>query len=224
MQNGGCGIGFWQTPKILMETWAFAGLDWKISSSDFIGELDDGTRCRNGDIFEIGEAVFSPKKQFYLDCFLTQFFQAYVSFLMRVLVIFSVALLLQCAFPHRYTIGDIDNTSSKRKHFQIMVSELGYNFEEGLTIAQGALYASNSEANMESIRDIEYVKTAIALSTMGPVTGRKVFNGKYADELTNIIYQHCKSGKIVNLQNIRESAKYPVVSGEIVRIEGDCLE
>ena len=89
---------------------------------------------------------------------------------------------------------------------------------------RSGMLATNSKANMEGVRQLEYVKLAIALSTMGPVTGRKTFNSTYADDLTDVIYQHCKSGKIVNLKSIRESARYPVVSGEIIRIEGDCLE
>ena len=135
-----------------------------------------------------------------------------------------IVFLIHCAFPHHFTMGDLDGTSGKRNHFQVLVSETGFSFEEGLTIAQAGLLAANRNANMNTARDIQYVKTIIALSTMGPVTGRKTFNNTYADELADIVYQHCKSGKIVNLKNIRESARYPVVSGEIVRIEGDCLE
>ncbi|MBP7281280.1 MAG: hypothetical protein KBA66_06885 [Leptospiraceae bacterium] len=140
------------------------------------------------------------------------------------LTLLTVLFLIQCAFPHRFTMGDLDGTISKKKHFQVMVSETGFNFEQGIAIAQAGMLATNSKANMEGVRQLEYVKLAIALSTMGPVTGRKTFNSTYADDLTDVIYQHCKSGKIVNLKSIRESARYPVVSGEIIRIEGDCLE
>lgn len=119
----------------------------------------------------------------------------------------------------------MDNTTTKRKHFRILVSERGYDFEQGIAIAQVGLLAANAETNAGNIRDLEYVKLAIALSTMGPTTGRKLFNSSYTDQLAEIIFQHCKSGKIVNLRNIRESlAQYPVVSGEVVRIEGDCLD
>lgn len=143
---------------------------------------------------------------------------------MKTTILITIFLVIQCAFPHNYRLGDIDNTSSSRKHFKIMVSERGYDFGEGISIAQGGLYLANKTENMESIRDLEYVKLVLDLMTMGPVTGRKVFNSKYADNLTEIIFQHCKSGKFVNLKQIRESAIYPVVSGEIIRIEGDCLE
>jgi hypothetical protein len=133
-------------------------------------------------------------------------------------------LYSNCAIPHRYTIGDLDATNAPKKHFKILVSERGYNFESGITVVQAGLLSANQSANMEAARDLEFVKILITLSTMGPVTGRKTFNSNYANDLSDIIYQHCRSGKIINLQSIRESAVYPVVSGEIARIEGDCLE
>jgi hypothetical protein len=136
----------------------------------------------------------------------------------------SIMLIDSCAIPHRYTMGDLDATSAPKKHFKIIVSERGYNFEGGITIAQVGLLSANRSANLEGAKDLEYLKLLIAVSTMGPVTGQKLFNSDYANEMSDIIFQHCKSGKIINLQSIRESAVYPVVSGEIVRIEGDCLE
>jgi hypothetical protein len=142
-----------------------------------------------------------------------------------ILVLFFNIILFQCAYPRHMLIGDMDNTTAKKKHFRIMVSERGYDFEQGLAIAQVGLLAANAESNAGNIRNIEYVKLAIALSTMGPTTGRKLFNSAYTDQLADIIFQHCKSGNIVNLRSIRESlAQYPVVSGEVVRIEGDCLD
>ncbi len=143
---------------------------------------------------------------------------------MKLTILIMTIFLGQCAFPHKYTLGDIDNTSSGRKPFKIMLSERGYDFGEGVTIAQAGLYLANKEGNVEAIRDLQYVKLVLDLMTMGPVTGRKVFNSKYADNLTEIIFQHCKSGKFVNLRQYRESAVYPVVSGEIIRIQGDCLD
>jgi hypothetical protein len=145
---------------------------------------------------------------------------------MRVLFpfLFLLVSLTQCAFPYRYSIGDLDNTSSRKKHFQILVSERGYNFGEAIGVAQVGLYAANRDQNVEGIRNLEYIKVLIQLSTMGPTTGQKLYNSDYADQLGEIILKFCPSGKVVNLRNIREAARYPVVSGEIVRIEGDCLE
>jgi hypothetical protein len=136
----------------------------------------------------------------------------------------SIIFFDACAIPHRYTMGDLDATNAPKKHFKIIISERGYNFEGGITIVQAGLLSSNQSANLESAKDLEYLKLLIAVSTMGPVTGQKLFNSDYANEMSDIIFQHCKTGKIINLQSIRESAVYPVISGEIVRIEGDCLE
>jgi hypothetical protein len=140
------------------------------------------------------------------------------------IIIFILGFLFQCSIPYRYTIGDLDNTSIRKKHFQILVSETGINFEEGIGIVQGGLYLRNPSPNYSRNKNMEYIKILIFLSTMGPTTGQKLLNSNFADKLGDVIQKNCPSGNVVNLRNIREAAKYPVVSGEIVRIEGDCLE
>ena len=140
------------------------------------------------------------------------------------IIIFILGFLFQCSIPYRYTIGDLDNTSSRKKSFQIIVSETGINFEEGIGVAQGGLYLGNPGQNSRGNKNLAYLKILIFLSTMGPTTGQKILNSNYADKLGDVIQKNCPSGRVVNLRNIREAARYPVVSGEIVRIEGDCLE
>ena len=51
----------------------------------------------------------------------------------------------------------------------------------------------------------------------------KDFNDKYADQLARDIYKRCPSGRITGLLAIREMNKYPVVSGEIIKVKGYCL-
>ncbi|WP_411821694.1 hypothetical protein [Leptospira sp. 'Mane'] len=134
------------------------------------------------------------------------------------------AFFTQCAVLHHYSLGDIDNRTPHLKRFKVMVSEKGININEGLALVQGGLYASNSSSNADAIRDIEYVKLIITLSTMGPRTGAMTFVKNYTDTIPDLIYKECPSGNITGLQSIRETAKYPVITGEIIRIEGYCRD
>ncbi|TGN07022.1 hypothetical protein [Leptospira ilyithenensis] len=133
--------------------------------------------------------------------------------------------LTGCAVLHHYSLGDIDNrSSSKPKPFTIMVSEKGINLNEGLALVQGGLYASNSSSNADAIKDIEYVKLMITLSTMGPRTGAMTFVKNYTDTIPDLLYKECPSGNITGLRSVRETAQYPVITGEIIKIEGYCLD
>ncbi|TGK36452.1 hypothetical protein EHQ12_10495 [Leptospira gomenensis] len=133
-------------------------------------------------------------------------------------------LVYNCAVLHNYTLGEIDNRSANKKPFQILVSQTGFKLEEGISLAQAGLASKGGHANDQSIRELEFAKLIIELSTMGPVTGGKVLNDKYADEIPKLIYERCPSGNITGLRSIRETAHYPVISGEIVKIEGFCIE
>ena len=61
----------------------------------------------------------------------------------------------------------------------------------------------------------------IALQT-GPKTGKPVFTEKYSDKIIHELRTECPSGRITGLTMVRETAEYPVVSGEIVKVVGYC--
>jgi hypothetical protein len=63
----------------------------------------------------------------------------------------------------------------------------------------------------------------IGLFQMGPQTGNPVYSKDYARNLMQLIYEKCPSGKVTGLTSVRESRKYPVISGEIVKVTGFCL-
>ena len=64
----------------------------------------------------------------------------------------------------------------------------------------------------------------IALFQMGPKTGNPVFNPAYSDNLILKLRTLCPSGRITGLTSIRETNKYPVISGEIVKLTGYCFK
>lgn len=99
-----------------------------------------------------------------------------------------------------------------------MVSEVGVNTEEAGRVARGVM---QSESARQTIRDVEAV---IALFQQGPRTGNPVYVEGYAEKLIYEIYEKCPSGKITGVTSIRETRKYPVISGEIVKVSAYCVE
>jgi hypothetical protein len=127
-------------------------------------------------------------------------------------------LFSSCAIVHHVQVGDIESKKNYvRMPFEMKVSETGVDFREAGKLAQ--VVANNQAGNQ-----IKQIADIIALFQMGPMTGNPVFNEKYADGLAKSIYTKCPSGNITGLVMIRETAKYPIVSGEIMKIKGFCLQ
>ena len=133
------------------------------------------------------------------------------------LVLLSLAVLFLngCAFLHQFQMSSIDSEAVMTgKKFEIIVSETGVNLQEAADTAKLFTQSQQTRKEMQQINDI------ISMFQMGPRTGNMVFNEKYADSIMRAIQLECPSRKISGLTSIRETAKYPVVSGEIVRITG----
>jgi hypothetical protein len=96
------------------------------------------------------------------------------------------------------------------------VSESGFNLDEAGDIAKAM--SRSKTAN----KDVDNALAIIGLFQMGPRTGNPVFYDGYARNIVNDLYRECPSGRITNLISIRETRKYPVLSGEIVKITGSC--
>ena len=136
----------------------------------------------------------------------------------NLIYIIAISTLVSgCAFLHQYQLGSIDSeTVIKGQRFEILVSETGVNLQETADTAK--LFTQNRESH----KQVQQVQDVISLFQMGPRTGNMVFNEKYADSIMRAIQLKCPSGRISGMSSIRETAKYPVVSGEIVRITGYC--
>ena len=134
------------------------------------------------------------------------------------LVLLSV-LLSSCAIMHHTQLGEVDSdiVLNGRK-FEVLVSETGVSFKEAADIGQ-ALTNHQKTSN-----DIGQAQEILALFQMGPRTGNHTFSDNYADKIFKMLKKECPSGKVSGLTSIRETAKYPVVSGEIVKIIGYCKE
>lgn len=125
-------------------------------------------------------------------------------------------LLSGCAFLYHVQVGSVDARTQSQVWipFEIKMSEVGVSTEEIGAIAR----ASNSRAG----DDAAGIAGLIALFQMGPRTGNPTYNERFAEKLVYEIYQKCPSGRVSGLMSIREFRKYPVISGEIVKVTGFC--
>lgn len=123
-----------------------------------------------------------------------------------------------CAVLHHVQIGDIDKAGGRKtSKIDIKVSETGINIKEAGEIAKAL---STSKEGREAA---DTISTIISLFQMGPHTGNGVFSDTYAEDLIEKLYEQCPSGTVTALESIRETRKYPVVSGEIVNVQGLCI-
>lgn len=130
-----------------------------------------------------------------------------------------MALLLSaCAQLHHVQLGEIiDRPDFVQKPFDIKVSETGVNIQEAKGIAKAFLNNAKDRGAADRIAGV------LGLFQMGPRTGNPVFVKDYAANVAQLIYEKCPSGQVTGLMSVRESRKYPVISGEIVKITGYCL-
>lgn len=126
--------------------------------------------------------------------------------------------LLSCAQLHHVQYGEIESYPGYvYKPFDIKLSETGVSLEEGASLASRL---SRNTSDSDAIKSLAVI---VSLFQMGPRTGNPVYEKGYAKNLIQILYEKCPSGRVTGLTSIRESRKYPVVSGEIVKVTGYCL-
>ena len=136
----------------------------------------------------------------------------------NILKIFSASILLvSCAQLHHVQVGEIvSHPDYVLRPFDVKVSETGVNIQE---IADVSKAFTNSDRHQGA----DDIAQMIGYFQMGPKTGNPVYNREYARNLGRMIYEKCPSGKVTGLTSIRETRKYPVISGEIVKVTGYCL-
>lgn len=125
-------------------------------------------------------------------------------------------LLSSCAIKHHVQLGDIERVPGKKLvPFNLLLSQTGVNIDEAAGIISGVTRDNGRAKDIAAI---------ISLFQMGPRTGELVFNEKYADAVPKLITAKCPSAKVTGLTMVRETNKYPVVSGEIIKITGFCVK
>lgn len=135
-------------------------------------------------------------------------------------IVCGVSIFLSgCAVLHHYQLSEIDNRpGATLTPVEVKVSETGVDLREAKAISQALLSNPNDKKNAGSIAD------TIALFQIGPRTGAPVYSETYAEKLIYQVHSQCPTGKLTGLVSIRESREYPIIKGEIVKIQGFCLQ
>lgn len=140
--------------------------------------------------------------------------------LRQVLSLTLFALTLTgCAALHHAQVGEIDNRDGalgKARKFDVKVSDVGVNLKETGNLAR----AIRGKREDKAVDDVERI---LGYFQQGPTTGEKVFNDTYAEKVLALVKAECPGGQITGLMSVRETRKYPVISGEIVKITGYCV-
>ncbi len=135
---------------------------------------------------------------------------------MKLIGLLICMLVSSCAYLHHVQYGEFEsNKDLVYKPFDIKVSEIGVNLGEAQSTARYFEKSGNHDASN--------ALAILALFQMGPRTGNPVYDKNYASKLIEVIYEKCPSGKVVNLVSVRETRSYPYISGEIVKVIGDCV-
>ena len=121
-----------------------------------------------------------------------------------------------CASLHNYQIDDIDSSQGALTPFQLQVDETGINVHEAISVGKAVV-------DEESAKRLNTVDGVISLFQVGPSTGNSTLNDHWADGVLEAVRARCPSGKVTGLTTVRETNKYPVVSGEIVTVKGYCV-
>jgi len=129
----------------------------------------------------------------------------------------SFLLIGGCSQLHHVHIGNIDQSQGKLTPFTVEVNELGFDAAKTAEIgAEVAKSASTSD-------DLEFIALILAVSNFGPKTGNPVYNDAYAEKMVYEVIKSCPSKKITGLTSVREATSVGPISGEVVRINGYCI-
>ena len=128
-----------------------------------------------------------------------------------------MATISGCAQMHHVQVGEMDMTRGEGVPFDVKTSNLGLNVSEAATIVKEV--AGRQSGVGKGAQTVDDVWKAI---TYGPRTGEVTFDASYADSMLQTVAATCPLSQISGITTIRETNKYPVISGEIVRVTGFC--
>ncbi len=131
-------------------------------------------------------------------------------------VVVSMFFFVGCALLHHVQLAEVDNSQGAGRRIEVIVSEIGINLHEAALLADVLRRDTRGSASR--------MAAFVAMFQYGPRTGNLVYNPLYADELRPLLIKECPSQRLSGLMSIREQNKYPLVSGEIVKVTGWCFD
>lgn len=140
--------------------------------------------------------------------------------ILRVLLILGcTTFVASCAYLHSVMLSDVESRRSSAKKIDFKVSETTIDFQELARLGK-------SLGEIKKAKDLVKVSEALDTYTMlfqwGPRTGAPVFNAYYARAIPEMLQAKCPGGHLSDIVSIRESREYPVVKGEIIRVQALC--
>lgn len=138
---------------------------------------------------------------------------------MRKLWLFLPAFygLSACAVMHRSAIGEVlPEPGATESRVELGVDDIGV---DHANLAKDVANVAKNTGNNNFAKGIEFFVWA---TTFSPRTGNPTTTDTWADQLAMRLQQHCPNGRVSGIQTLRESAEYPYVSGEIVRVRAIC--
>ena len=152
------------------------------------------------------------------------FFTWFTIFRMNIRTTFRLSLAVSaivwasgCAHLHSAKIGERRLPPENATAFESKVNETGFNVQEATAIVK-AVAGSKSGIS----KGADTVNKIYEWISFGPKTGNTVLDDKYADNSGKVAQMKCSPNRTVGVVTYRETMKYPVISGEIVKIEGLC--
>ena len=131
----------------------------------------------------------------------------------------SALLLDSCARLHHTMLSDVESANQRAQKIDIKVSETTIDFKELAKFTKSAAILTKAK-NLGRVADA--VDTYTMLFQFGPRTGAPVFNAYYARPIPELLQAKCAGGRLSNIVSIRESREYPIVKGEVIRIQALC--
>ncbi len=133
----------------------------------------------------------------------------------------SAALSASCAVMHRSAIGErIAHEEGESRPIFVNANDVGVD-SEGLARTGSAIARSSRSSAGKAIGDL--VELLSWATSQSPRTGNPTKDDLWADEIAATLMRSCPGGTITGIQTTRESAEYPYVSGEIVRVRAQCV-
>jgi len=121
-----------------------------------------------------------------------------------------------CAVLHHIQLGNVDNRSNlSLRPIEIKVSEMGIDLNDAKVISKLVMNKDGADKTNDALRFIQYFQ-------MGPHTGAGVYSLEYIKNIQETLRSQCTDGTITGIMAIRETRKYPVISGEIIKIKAYC--
>lgn len=136
------------------------------------------------------------------------------------LAVLCLAMNSGCAVLYRVQLSDVES-GARGRPVNVKVSENTVDFGEVAQIA-GRLGRSAASRGMQSVGSA--ADTYQMLFQFGPRTGAPVFNELYARDVPERLAAECKNGYLTNIMSLRESREYPVIKGQIVRVDALCVQ